>query len=65
MRYQILILALLAVTLPGTTARAEMPSNVKCAIQAQEKARNKGSGYQEVYDRNFEICILDLLMLAG
>ena len=55
------MLALLAVTLPVSLAQAEMPPNVKCAIQAQEKARNGGSEYQQIYKRNFELCMLNAM----
>jgi hypothetical protein len=55
------MLVLFAVTLPTFLARAEMPPNVKCAIQAQEKARNGGSEYKEIYKRNFERCMLNAM----
>ena len=61
MQFRKLILALLAVAFSIVVARAEMPPNVKCAIVAQEKARSVGSDYQTVYNRNFELCMLNTM----
>jgi len=40
-------------------AHADTPQNVKCAIMAQEAARNRGSEYQVTYNRKFEFRMLN------
>jgi hypothetical protein len=43
------------------TAQGEMPPNVRCAIKAQEAARNMGRQYQETYNSKFEHCMLNAM----
>jgi len=59
MRYHLLILTLLPIAVSATFARADIPPGVKCAILAQEKARNMGSEYRQIYKRKFELCMLN------
>ena len=42
-------------------AQAEIPPNVRCAIKAQEAARNMGKQYKETYSRNFEQCMMNAM----
>lgn len=57
-RWTIFFLALTVLILDASALKAETPKNVKCAILAQEKARNEGADYQRIYNRNFELCML-------
>src|SRR5947207_9695405 len=52
---------LFALLFGASSALAGMPPNVRCAIAAQEKARNAGSEYQNIYRRNFELCMLNAM----
>ena len=50
-----------ALAFGASSVLADMPPNVRCAIGAQEKARNGGSDYQQIYKRNFELCMLNAM----
>lgn len=61
MQKAILIIGTLVLCGFANWARAEMPPNVRCAIMAQEAARNMGRKYQETYNRKFELCMLNAM----
>ena len=58
MRKTQLIVVTLALGAFIVPARAEMPSNVRCAIMAQKAARDMGRDYQATYNRKFELCMV-------
>lgn len=54
-------IGLLSAGLLGSSAHAEMPRNVKCAIKAQQASRSMGFDYKKVYNRTFELCMLQTM----
>jgi hypothetical protein len=61
MRQQIFTLALVTLALSASLTHADIPQSVKCSIAAQEKARNEGPDFQRVYNRIFELCMLNAM----
>jgi hypothetical protein len=58
MQKTLFIIVALATGSLASTVQADMPRNVKCAIMAQQAAREMGRDYQKTYNRKFELCML-------
>ena len=54
------MLIVLGIIFGASTAFADMPPNVRCAVLAQEKARSAGAGQKMVYNRTFEACMFQM-----
>src|SRR5687768_8194303 len=59
MRYPNYALAPLVFFLSPSVGHADMPKSVKCSIQAQERARDEGPDFRRVYNRSFELCMIN------
>lgn len=61
MRYRTLLIVASALAMTTPVANAGEPANVKCAATARMIARNGGAEYGKIYDRNYELCMVNAM----